>query len=177
MSSKASILWLAGPPVAVFVSALVYYAKFDTARTWVDARVPWVAENIGKHLPPLAINEQTADAEEAPVLSPADATSAAVAQPPAVAQPVFLTADGAVRLDLLAANKTAWPKKIALRKAMEFPAVVAGKTVGKVTAPAGSVTHMVAIQGNKLGLEYRGGGAWAEVSETDLAEQLRAGAR
>ena len=51
--------------------------------------------------------------------------------------------------------------------------VVDGKTVGKILAPAGAETRLVAIQSGKLGLEFRGGGSWVSPDETDLSEQLR----
>ena len=66
---------------------------------------------------------------------------------------------------------------IALRKAREFPAVVEGKAVGNVIVPKGTEVHLLKIEGGKLGLEYRGGGVWAGVDETDLADRLRSAER
>jgi hypothetical protein len=62
---------------------------------------------------------------------------------------------------------------VLLKKAQEFPAVVAGKVVGKVEAPTGTEARLMSIQDGKLGVEYRGGGAWVAVEETDLAQRLR----
>lgn len=177
MSTKVSKLWLLGPPFAILVTGLAYYAKFEGARTWVDARFPWVAENIGQRLPPLVITEQAATTDETAPPPSAIGVPPADAPPPAPPKPGFVAADGTIRLDLLAANKAAWPKGIHLRRPTEFPAVISGKAVGKVMAPAGSETRLVAIQGDKLGLEFRGGGAFVDPAATDLAEQLRSGNR
>jgi hypothetical protein len=54
MSKPISRLWILGPPAAILLSLLVYYAKFNVVRQWVDVRFPWVKENVGSRLPQLA---------------------------------------------------------------------------------------------------------------------------
>ncbi len=178
MSKPISRLWLLGPPVAILISLLAYYAMFRSMRQWVDARFPWVEVNIGRRLPPFA---------DAPRPSPAPrriATSAApsppsepLPEPPrpvaTPAPPSFLSADGTVDVKKLAADRSAWPPTVVLKTAKEFPAVVDGKVVGKVNVPIGSEARLVAITDGKLGVEYQGGGAWLTVEETDLAQRLR----
>src|SRR4030095_11776127 len=98
----------------------------------------------------------------------------AVASAPqeAAATAAYRSNAGAVDLPKLAADPASWPKTVKLKKAHEFPAVVDGKAVGKIQAPSGSETRLVAIQSGRLGLEFRGGGAWVAPEETDLSEQL-----
>ena len=184
MSQQLSKWWLLGPPFAIAVSLLTYYAMFPGVRSWVDARVPWVATHIGVYLPARDDDERVrrmkaagqAQSEGATQEQavPADLTPPPPPPPP---KPHYLTADGTVDLPKLAANRTDWPKTVALVKAREFPAVVDGKVVGNALVPKGTEVRLLKIEGSKLGLEYRGGGAWAQPSETDLAERVPAGER
>jgi hypothetical protein len=77
-----------------------------------------------------------------------------------------------VDTEKLGKTREAWPKTVRLRKAVAFPAVVSGKAVGQVEAPAGSEANLVKIENGKLGVEYFGGGAWVAVDDTDLAQRL-----
>ena len=182
MSQQLSKLWLLGPPFAIAVSALTYYAMFPSFRNWVDARVPWVATHVGVHLPARDDDELVRRMQAAgkaqpnsatPELQePVDATRPPITAPP---KPNYLTTEGTVDLPKLAANSADWPKTVALVKAREFPAVVEGKVVGNALVPKGTEVRLVRIKAGKLGLEYRGGGTWAEVGETDLAERVPRG--
>ena len=78
-----------------------------------------------------------------------------------------------IDLAKLSANQADWPKAVLLRKATEFPAVVDGKVVGKIIVPKDTEVHLLKIEAGKLGLEYRGGGLWADTDDTDLADRLR----
>ena len=60
-----------------------------------------------------------------------------------------------------------------LRKPTEFTAVANGKKVGMVQLPAGTETHLVKVNGQQLGLEYQGGGAWVPLAETDLLDHVK----
>src|SRR4051812_432354 len=51
MSQQLSKWWLLGPPFAIAVSVLAYYAVFPSFRGWVDARFPWAAAHVGIYLP------------------------------------------------------------------------------------------------------------------------------
>jgi hypothetical protein len=83
--------------------------------------------------------------------------------------------DGRVDFAKLAADRTAWPSTVRLKKKREFPVVINGKQVGKVEAPVGTETRLVTLEGGHLGLEFRGGGAWVPLEETDLAKRLGGG--
>ena len=164
MSKRPSALGVLAPIVLILIAGFVYYAKYHWARTWVDERFPWVKENVGNHLPSLVVTV-------GPDGQPIDAEDGTGADAPPIAR--FTSNDGTVDLPKLAADPASWPKTVKLRKAREFPGVVDGKTVGKILAPAGAETRLVAIQSGKLGLEFRGGGSWVSPDETDLSEQLR----
>ena len=178
MSKPISRLWLLGPPAAIVLSLLVYYAKFQSVRRWVDTRFPWVEENIGSHLssftdgsrgstaPHRTAASSAITAPSEPNLEPARPISAR-------GVPSFFALDGTLDLKKLAADRGAWPQTVILRKAMAFPAVVNGKVVGKVEVPTGTEAKLVSIKDGKLGVEYRGGGAWLAVDETDIAQRLR----
>jgi hypothetical protein len=164
MSNRPSALAGLAPIALVLIAVFVYYAKYHWARAWVDERFPWVKENVGSRLPPLVI---TVGPDEQPI----DANDSAPRDVPATAP--FISNNGVVDLPKLAADPASWPKTVKLKKAREFPAVVDGKAVGKIQAPAGSETRLVAIQAGKLGVEFRGGGAWIAPDETDLSERMR----
>ena len=76
-------------------------------------------------------------------------------------------------MERFAANPSLWPKKVKLRKTIEFPAVLNGKVVGKIQAPPGTEANLRKIKDQQLGVEFQGGGAWVPVSETDLMDQVR----
>ena len=178
MSRQLSKWWLLGPPFAITVSVLAYYAMFPSFRRWVDTRFPWAALHIGIYLPRRDGDDQSERMRSAVMPAdrtpPINATSVPIsptrASPPV---PAYVTAEGILDLAKLSANRADWPKAVVLRKAKEFPAVVDGKSVGKITVPKDTEVHLLKIEVGKLGLEYRGGGVWADADETDLAERLR----
>ncbi|MEA3211975.1 MAG: hypothetical protein QOE70_5032 [Chthoniobacter sp.] len=185
MTKHPSKLWLLGPPAVILLTIFAYYAKYSWAREWVDDRFPWIADNIGSHLPALVVDLRGKDPNarlygttpaparipvRVPVKVPVEPPPV---PPPAFVPPTFVGPDGTVDVPKLAADRAAWPKTVALKKAMEFPAVVNGKVVGKVAVPPGTEANLVSIQEGKLGLEYQGGGGWIAVEETDLAQRLQ----
>ena len=181
MSQPISKLWLLGPPFAIAISAFVYYAQFPWARKWVDDRFPWVEVNIGRRLReipgqatagPPRVHSTTRMSTPVAEISPV-APEPAPAPAATPAPPSYLAADGRVELEKRAADRTAWPRMVTLKKPRRFPAVVNGKVVGHVEAPVGTELNLVSIQNGQLGVEYRGGGAWMPVEETDLAQRLR----
>ncbi len=64
-------------------------------------------------------------------------------------------------LQKLAREPARWPKKVALRKASTFPAVLNGKAIGSLVAPVGAEANLQAIRDGKVALVYQGGGALA----------------
>jgi hypothetical protein len=157
---------------------------FPSMRTWVDSRSPWIKENIGARLPERDSDDpegretaaQAANRARRAEEMSAAAAAASHAPPPgpvATPKPSYVASDGTVDLPRLASDRPAWPKTVRLKSAREFPAVVNGKTVGTIAAPAGTEANLVAIQAGKLGIEFNGGGAWVEPGETDLPARLR----
>ena len=137
MTKRISTLWLLGPPLAIFVTAFVYYAKFGSVRHWVDTRFPWVEEHIGNHLPSRAEASGTATAARRTAPQPpSPMPRELVPEPPRPAvppvAPSFFAPDGTVDVLKLAADRNAWPPVVALKKAHEFPAVVDGKLAREV---------------------------------------------
>src|SRR4051812_35330981 len=113
MSQPISRLWFLGPPAAILISLLAYYAKFPSMRHWVDARFPWVEVNIGRLLPELVEESPTTASvpvRTSPPRFPTPITEPTPPQtipapPPPPAPPVapsYLTADGAVDMQKLA---------------------------------------------------------------------------
>src|SRR5882757_5235342 len=122
MSKPISRLWLLGPPFAILLSILVYYAKFRSVREWVDARFPWVAENVGSRLPdlpeavvvrPAPHKEPAASSSPAHPVPGPEPTAPAPEAPNLLAPPKppsFFAPDGSVDIGKLAVNRTEWPK-------------------------------------------------------------------
>jgi hypothetical protein len=163
-----SAFWLLAFLFSLVVLAAAYYVTSPRVRAAIDARAPWVdgylrpyVRNPGEtvRIPPpqrQAVSPELLLTTVAP-----DATPAPLVAPEPDPSEVF-------DLKKLAANRSAWPAKVAIIKATDFPAVVDGKVVGSLTAPAGTEVGLVTISGGKLGVEYRGGGAWLFVEETDV---------
>jgi hypothetical protein len=164
------VFWLFAFVCSLVLLAGAYYVTSPSIRTMVDPRAPSVA----KLLRPYVRNaDESADNVAIESSPPAAAPSSGDRLPtaPAVAPAVPSAPPEPEVFDLkkLAANKAAWPAKVAILKAHEFPAVVNGKKVGDLIAPADTEVGLVTISGGKLGVEYKGGGAWLFVEETDLA--------
>ena len=130
----------------LLVAAAVSYRKVAGTRQFVDQKMPFVKATLAR------FGAAPADAVPAP-----DAAGAA-------APMTFQT---------LAADPTAWPRTVRLKKAVEVPAVVGGKEIGKVTVAAGTEVNMARIKDGKVGIEYQGGGAWLTPEETDVMERVR----
>ena len=136
----------------LLVVGAVSYWKVKGTRDFVDQKMPFVKETLSRF-------------GAAPADAPSDASSTTDAVPaPAPALMTFQT---------LAADPTAWPRAVRLKKAVEIPAVVGGKEVGKVMVKAGTEVNLARIKDGKVGVEYQGGGAWLEPDETDLMERVR----
>jgi hypothetical protein len=159
------VFWLFAFVCSLVLLAGAYYVTSPSVRTVVDPRAPWAA----KLLRPYVRNaDESADNVASESRPPAAAPSSGDTLPAAPAVPSAPPEPEVFDLKKLAANKAAWPAKVAILKAHEFPAVVNGKKVGDLIAPAGTEVGLVTISGGKLGVEYKGGGAWLFVEETDL---------
>lgn len=134
------------------VAGAVSYRRVPGTRDFVDQKMPFVKETLARF--------GAAPADPATDATPSDGSA-----PPAPAK--------AVTFESLAADPTSWPRAVRLKKAVEMPAVVDGKQVGKVTVNAGTEVNLARIKDGKVGIEYQGGGAWLTPDETDLMERVR----
>lgn len=144
------LLLLAVLAVVVCVS----YVKVQGSRDFMDQKMPFMKGLLGRFVPAPAEGSP-----EAPAADGAPATTAAPSAP--------------MTFEKLAADPTAWPRTVRLKKAVQIPAVVGGKEVGKVMVNAGTEVNVARIQNGNVGIEYQGGGAWVKPDETDVMERVR----
>ena len=131
---------------------LVTYWRIPGAREMMDQKLPFVKDTLARF-------------GAAPEVAPPDGASPADTAP--------APAPAAMTFETLAADPTAWPRTVRLKKAVEIPAVVGGKEVGKVTVKAGTEVTLARIKDGKVAVEYQGGGAWLTPDETDVMERAR----
>ena len=132
----------------------VSYWKVKGTRDFVDQKMPFVKEMLARF-------------GAAPADAPGDAAPAPTDAAPAPAPvPVFTFAT-------LAADPTAWPRTVRLKKAVEVPAVVDGKEVGKVMLKAGTEVNLARIKDGQVGIEYQRGGKWLQPEDTDIMERAQ----
>ena len=174
-------------PLSVVFLGAVYYIKMPEVRKAVDARTPIVHDFLGRFVqePETQVVVVKAERDPAlagtparvPIATPApivERSTEAEAPPGSSVTPVVPTPPRAVTdLPTIAADRTKWPKKVVLTKAATFPAVLNGKIVGTLVAPAGAEANVVQITNDKIGLEFNGGGAWVTVDQTDLFARLQ----
>lgn len=67
-------------------------------------------------------------------------------------------------------KKERWPSEVTLLQPAEFPAVLQGKVVGSLRAPAGTEVQVVELNRENVGVVYNGGGARIRIEATDLLE-------
>ena len=172
-SSNSKFWTFIGLPASLLILFAAYYIKVPAARTWIDARTPLGKQLFGRFVS--GAPQPTAENETPPADPGGQSTIPGVPQgdgtsvpnvPPPVQEPV--TYD----LQTLAQNQSLWPRSVRLRKPTKFPAVVDGKEVGSLIAPSGTQVNLVAIREGKLALEYKGGGVWLPVDDTDLATRV-----
>ena len=184
MSTSPNKLWAFGPIIAVPLLAAAYYIKVPAFREAVDIRIPWAKEHLSQFVPAPKV---VIIHDPKPVPAPSAGTLPAKSRVTNANEPVVPTAPAAPAaaetgsagptLQEFAANSSLWPKSVRLRAATEFPAVVNGRPIGKIQAPAGTETRLVTIRGEQLGLEFQGGGAWVPISQTDLMQRVKIATR
>jgi len=170
--------------LAVLVlAAFVYYLKYPDVRAWVDTNAPAVKQVLApvvaqwdERFPsvpaptPVAVASDTMNAAATPApAAPQPSATPVAAVPPAAPAPQSNVVDVAQ----LSQSRNEWPKTVSLKKIVVFPAVLDGKVVGSVNAPAGTQVQLVEIKGDKAGVEYQGGGALVDIADTDLIEQVQ----
>jgi hypothetical protein len=172
-SSKSNgLFWtFIGLPVSLLILAFAYYKYVPTARAWIDARTPLGKQFFGRFVSDSGQGADNAapagDAgNQSDIPGISQNSAPAPGGPAPVQQPVVYD------LQTLAQNSSLWPRQVRLRKATKFPAVVDGKEVGSLVAPSGTEVNLLKIQQGKLGLEYKGGGAWLAADDTDLATRV-----
>jgi hypothetical protein len=159
-----NLLWTFALLVSLVFLAFAYYMKSASVRTAINDRFPWVARTIGTRLPEIQV--KTAPAPKTEAIPATGEVAAAV--PPAPTVPAAPPEPEIFDLKKLQADRPSWPPKVRINKPTKFPAVVNGKVVGDLVAPAGTEVGLNTISGGKLGVEYQGGGAWLFVEETDI---------
>jgi hypothetical protein len=196
MSKKKSGIWSIALPLSVVFLAAAYYVKVPEVRKEVDAHTPVVRNLLGRFVQETGVKTIVLQGEQDPAFAkpkapresvPAKVPDAAgpmiakAAEPVVPAAPPALVAEvsappvvTAPDLQTIAADRTRWPKKVSLIKAATFPAVLNGKVVGSLVAPAGAEANLVSIKEDQVGLEFNGGGAWVPASQTDLIARIQA---
>ena len=128
------------------------YWKVPGAREMMDEKLPIVKQTLARF-------------GAAPADAPSDAAPTVDAAP--------APAPAAMTFQSLAADPTAWPRTVRLKKAVEVPAVVDGKEVGKVMLKAGTEVILARIKDGNVGIEYQRGGAWVKPEDTDVMERAQ----
>ena len=167
MNDQPSRLWLIGPPISLMLLAGALYVKVRDVRLFVDRTCPSIRNSVGKYAPPFLVDVKSKAFTD--VRHPAETVRPTEAAPAPAPTPTPKPFD----LPTVCADSNRWPKTVSLNKVVEFPAVIECKVVGKVKAPAGSEARVVSVRNGKIGVEYRGGGAWLEFGDTDFVERAR----
>ena len=192
MSNKKSVIWSLALPLSIVLLAAVYYIKMPGVRKWVDAQTPVVHNILGKWIIQEPVKVVVTQGEKDPTsvepsptgedpsmkevsqTPPAPTGSSAIAPVVPVNPATTTVATPTFDFEKIAADRARWPKKVVLTKPTTFPAVLNSKVVGSIVAPAGTVANLVAMKGDKLGLEFNGGGAWLSVEQTDFVSRVQA---
>jgi hypothetical protein len=171
MSTKPSLLWSLALPVSLLILAAAYYVKIPSARAFIDAHTSLGRDWLGRFVAPPQVIEVPSDKPPAYSGGP----GAVIDPSPKIAPAPISAAPEPFSLQKLAGDPAHWPKKVVLKKAVTFPAVVNGKVIGNLIAPAGAEANLKAIRDGKVGVEYQGGGAWLAIEDTDLVARATSG--
>jgi hypothetical protein len=169
MSSTKSKLWGLALPLSLVFLAAVYYIKIASFRGWVDARTAVPKQYLGQFVKDPEVRTITVEGEGIPAgksgqdAGVADSSSASPIAKPSTPAPRVIP-----QWPQIASDPSLWPKKVVIKQDVKFPAVVNGKQVGSLVAPAGTEVNVRIVQNEKVGVEYKGGGAWLTVEQTDL---------
>lgn len=185
MKPSSNRFWvLLGPPLSGLLLITALYVKKPGARDFIDQKCPWVKDTLGKYAPPFEVRvvrvpaPTPAPAEQIPRSANIITFSApsSTPPPPPITENVPSVPVARVNtfdLEKVCADPTRWPKTVHLKAAVDFPAVLEGKVVGKLRAAPGTEARVVKVSGGKVGVEYRGGGAWLDFEHTDFVERAR----
>ena len=177
---KMNVYWKCGMALAWAGVAAAYYLNVPEFRRAVDSRLPWVREEsrTWPAAPPQEPQREVAAKPPTPAPPP---TRAPIPKPRVVAEaprlpeatPTPRPLESGNKFEELARDRASWPRTVRLKQTVTFPAVVGGRVVGKLHLAAGSMANLVTMSSGKIGLEYRGGGAWVSPEQTDLFEQVQ----
>lgn len=200
MDAEPSKIWRLALIVSLLLFAAVAYYRFEPVRALVDAKCPWIKEQLASRgivfegdpqtslaaTPAKNITATGLAVENPSMASKPGSTAAATPTPRSVtsqeppAEKLSQSAERPLDISQIAADHSLWPKTVQIKKITIFPAVVQGKEVGKITLPAGAEVKLVSISGGKLGLIYTpdgtmssAGGAMVPPEDTDLLERVR----
>lgn len=173
---KSVLVYLTLTIIVALAICGVVYAKSAGFRSNVNANLPWLKEMLAER----GISFDQKAKEPQPVVEEVVESTPAVAETSvptpepevAAAEPAPAPVSTTVDLTELATNRDEWPKKLTLKKVVSFPAVLNGKVIGKVNAPAGSEVNLVMMKNGKVGVEFKGGGAMLEPADTDLVQKV-----
>ena len=194
MDDRPSKLWNLALLLSLLLLAGVSYYRFAPVREIVDAKCPWIKEQLAKQGIQFgqAAEAETESTPDQPVADDrrAQPTTGTSTQPAAETrdQPLNDTPDQPraaapaqpMSLAQIAANRSLWPKTVKNKKATEFPAVNNGKEVGTVNLPAGMEVQLISVTSEKVGVAFsvdgklpNAGGVWLQPADTDLMERIR----
>src|SRR5689334_20635856 len=115
-----NLMWTFALIVSLVFLAFAYYMRSETMRNAVNPRLPWVANLLRPYVP-----EPSEPVKVAPKAEPQPVPMISEA-PPATPVPTAPPQPAVFDLTKLAANRAAWPSKVKIIKAKDFPAVVNG---------------------------------------------------
>jgi len=178
MDDQPSKLWNVALLLSLLLLAGVAYYRFAPVREVVDAKCPWIKEQLAKQ----GIRF-TETGEIATTPAPADSSSPAASNATSPSKPGTASAPAKpMNIAQIAANRSLWPKAVKIKKTTEFPAVSNGKEIGKLNVPAGTEVKLISLTADKVGVAYspdgamsNAGGTWLLVAETDLLERVQIG--
>lgn len=174
VEKKTAPFWPINLLVVLLLVAVCYW-KLAPFRESVDAKLPWLKAQTAGFFPvppPSSPADSPAPLNE---VQQAPETSTSAPPQPETTPTVALPASTPYVVDIQKLSETPsdWPKKVKIKRAMEFPVVSKGVVMGTVQVPVGSETVLRAIKNGMLGLEYNGGGGWHKPEETDVIERVQ----
>jgi hypothetical protein len=170
-------LWAFGPLISILLLMAAYYWKVPAFRDAVNSRFPWAKDHLSQFVPPPTVvviqDSPKPPRPIPPAESPRPQTVIATTPNPMTPVPDTKGRDQRIAMQDCVADRSLWPKSVRLLRSIEFPAVLDGKVIGKIRAPAGTDARLVVVKDHQVGVEFRGGGAWVSIDDTDLMEKAK----
>lgn len=170
-------LWNLALIAFLLVMVAVAYVKMDSYREMVDSKCPWIKEQLAQR--GIHLGEPGANADAASATPQSGSSITKTGATPSAGKPKLT---GPVDCSRIAADRSLWPKAVKILRNTEFPAVLDGKEVGKISVPAGTEVSVISVQADKIGVAYspngqlsNRGGTWINPADTDLISRVQAG--